>query len=157
MLVVTLVVGLVLAPTVAADDGPSRVAAEYLDAVDKGDLAKAKSLTARFPKLSADDLDRLTAKAAAGLKQSAIKLVPEQTKIAGDCAVVVGKQSKFDLDPIYLLRQDGRWRVLPTITRFDHKTIELSATQQADFPKLKTWFQAKKAENYKQQNDSKPQ
>jgi hypothetical protein len=82
-------------------------------------------------------------------------ILAEPSNILEDCAVVIGKQSEIDLDPVYLLKQGDQWRVLPTITRYDHQSFELSEAQQARFLELKTWFKEKKAENYKKVNGAK--
>jgi hypothetical protein len=154
--VIALVIGLpCLTSTLAAADAPTKVGAQYVDALKKNDLAKAISLSARFTKLAEEEMERLTSKVAAALKGKPMTILAEPSKILEDCAVVIGKQSEMDLDPVYLLKQGGQWRVLPTITRYDHQSFELSEVQQARFLQLKTWFKEMKAENYKKVNGAK--
>lgn len=68
-----------------------------------------------------------------------------EEKIEGDCAVVVINESKkegkkaFDLDPAFLIKQDGEWRVLPDVT--DWKIVKKVAKDKAaSFEKLVVWF-----------------
>ena len=154
--IIALVIGLpCLTSTLTAADAPTEVGAQYVDALKKNDLAKAISLSARFTKLADQETERLTSKVAAALKGKPMTILAEPSKILEDCAVVIGKQSEIDLDPVYLLKQGDQWRVLPTITRYDHQSFELSEAQQARFLELKTWFKEKKAENYKKVNGAK--
>ena len=74
-----------------------------------------------------------------------------EEKIEGDCAVVVINESKkegkkaFDLDPAFLIKQEGEWRVLPEVT--DWKIAKKVATAKvASFEKLSTWFETRSEE-----------
>jgi hypothetical protein len=127
---------------------PVKVISAYVEFLKAGDIQKAVSLTAQFPKLGPDHIKQMTQEAAAALKVEPVTVLSEQTKILEDCAVVIGKQSETDLDPLYLLKQAGQWRVLPTVTDIDHPALDLSDAQRTRFQELRTWFKRKKAENY---------
>ena len=49
-----------------------------------------------------------------------------------------GGQAAFDLDPVYLLKQDGRWKILTHLGNL--KGIAPEKTEA--FAKLEAWFKA---------------
>ncbi len=72
-----------------------------------------------------------------------------EEKIEGDCAVVVINESKkdgkkaFDLDPAYLIKQDGEWRVFPDVSDWD--MAKQFAKDKVDaYQKLEAWFEERK-------------
>jgi hypothetical protein len=74
-----------------------------------------------------------------------------EEKADGDCAVVVINESKkdggeaFDIDPAYLIKQNGEWRVFPDVSDWD--IAEQVAKDKVDaFKKLEAWFKERKAE-----------
>ncbi len=74
-----------------------------------------------------------------------------EEKIDGDCAVVVindigkGDKDTFDLDPIYLIKQNGKWKVLPELTNWDEAKRGMK-DQVATLEKLDAWFEGRKKE-----------
>ena len=74
-----------------------------------------------------------------------------EEKIEGDCAVVVINESKkegrqaFDIDPAYLIKQDGEWRVFPDLSDWD--IVEHVAKDKVDsYKKLEAWYKKRKVE-----------
>jgi hypothetical protein len=74
-----------------------------------------------------------------------------EERVEGDCAVVVINESKkegkkaYDLDPAFLIKQDGEWRVLPEVT--DWKIAKKVAEDKvSSFEKLSTWFETRSEE-----------
>ena len=74
-----------------------------------------------------------------------------EEKIEGDCAVIVINESKkegqksFDIDPVYLIKQDGEWKVFPDLT--DWEIAEQVAKDKVEtYKKLEEWFEARKDE-----------
>lgn len=72
-------------------------------------------------------------------------------KADAELAVVVMKNSvKRPLilrwHPCYVVKQDNRWRILPTITHFKRKYYLLTEDQQARLAKLEGWFKNRKIE-----------
>lgn len=74
-----------------------------------------------------------------------------EEKIEGDCALVVTNESKkagekpFDLDPAYLIKQGGEWKVFPDVSDWD--IAEQVAKDKIDsYKKLEAWFKVRKAE-----------
>jgi hypothetical protein len=72
-------------------------------------------------------------------------------KMEGDCAVVIINESKkagekaFDIDPAYLIKQGGEWKVFPDVSDWD--IAEQVAKDKVDsFKKLEAWFRTRKAE-----------
>lgn len=64
-------------------------------------------------------------------------------RIDGDCAIVIINeiqkegQPTFDLDPVYLIKQDEQWRICRT-----QKQLDLVAPDKAPvFAKLQLWFE----------------
>ena len=82
-----------------------------------------------------------------------------EEKIDGDCAVVVVNESTkegrkaFDIDPAYLIKQGGEWRVLPDISDWD--IAEQVAKGKVDsYKKLEAWFKERQEELKKEANKS---
>ncbi len=80
-----------------------------------------------------------------------------EEKIEADCAVVVineskkGGQKAFDLDPAFLIKQDGEWRVLPEVT--DWKVAKkVAGDKVGSFEKLSTWFETRSVELKKKED-----
>ena len=48
-----------------------------------------------------------------------------EEKISGDCAVIITNESKkagkkaFDIDPVFMIKQDDVWKVMPELTQWD--------------------------------------
>jgi hypothetical protein len=135
-----------------AADAPAKVCARYVESLKQADRTLAVSLSAHFPKMTTDSIRGLTTEVAAALRSQPMTILLESSKILGDCAVVIGKQSVIDLDPVFMLKQNGQWRVLPTITSYEHSAYDLSQDQLKRFQELEAWFKEKKAENYAKLN-----
>lgn len=74
-----------------------------------------------------------------------------EEKIEGDCAVIIINESKkegqksFDIDPVYLIKQDGEWMVFPDLS--GRHIVEQYAKDKVDtYTKLKEWYKARKTE-----------
>lgn len=74
-----------------------------------------------------------------------------EEKVEGDCAVVVINESKkegrktFDIDPAYLIKQGGEWKVFPDITDWD--IAESVAKDKVEsFKKLEAWYKVREVE-----------
>lgn len=74
-----------------------------------------------------------------------------EEKIENNCAVIVineslkGGEKAFDLDPVYLIKQDGEWKVMPDFT--DWRIAEEVAKDKVEsYKKLKMWFNKRKGE-----------
>ena len=74
-----------------------------------------------------------------------------EEKIEGDCAVVIINESRkagvksFDLDPAYLIKQGGEWKIMPDLSDWD--IAEQVAKDKVDsFKTLEAWFKTRKAE-----------
>ena len=67
-----------------------------------------------------------------------------------DCAVVMINQTRqdgkkeMDLDPLYMLKQDGKWKVLTSFSTWDRDYYKLQPAQIEAFKKLETAFLKKK-------------
>ena len=79
-----------------------------------------------------------------------------EEKVDGDCAVVVINESKkegrkaFDIDPAYLIKQDGEWRVFPDVSDWDISE-QVAKDKVETFKKLEAWFKARKVELKKEE------
>lgn len=142
----------VKAESKAGVGSPAAALVAYHEALKAGDLGAAKSLTADFPKLPAEYVDRYTAKYSAGAKANklVIKLVPKSSKVLEDCAVITfedgdrGGKERPDYDPAYLIKQEGKWRVFLKLTNWEHSAFEISEEQKKRFAELEEWFDGEK-------------
>ncbi|MDZ4818137.1 MAG: hypothetical protein SGJ20_04095 [Planctomycetota bacterium] len=70
-----------------------------------------------------------------------------QTDIA---AVVVFREHKrtalarIDLDPMYMVKRDGKWLVLHKLTKYGTKNQDLTEAELASFEKLGAWLKEQK-------------
>ena len=69
----------------------------------------------------------------------------KEERIVGDCAVIIVNESKksgkasFDLDPVYLFKQNGEWKVFPDLSDWD--LIEYIDKEEVEtFKKLEKWY-----------------
>jgi hypothetical protein len=94
-----------------------------------------------------------------------------EEKVNGDCAVLVLNESTkagkkaFDIDPAYLIKQNGEWKVMPGFTKWD-LSKEISAEYQpasmkldekklAAYKELEKWFDERKAVLKKEHREKK--
>ncbi|MEO0509993.1 MAG: hypothetical protein AAF065_09055 [Verrucomicrobiota bacterium] len=77
-------------------DSPSAALLSYYEALKKGDLDAAKSLTANFAKLPAEYVSQYTSKYSEGAKADklTIKLVPKSSKVSERCCNVRGRKQR---------------------------------------------------------------
>ncbi len=59
---------------------------------------------------------------------------------------VKDRKPSFDIDPLYLVRLDGRWWILPDMTRYDAASPLLSAEDYAVYDSLEKWYKAREQE-----------
>jgi hypothetical protein len=74
-----------------------------------------------------------------------------ESKVAGDCAVVIvdefirDSQPSYDLDPVFLIRQEGRWQVLYYQSLAGN--YALTDEQRTELGKLNDWFRQRQQEH----------
>ena len=95
-----------------------------------------------------DNLKRLSVPAKAGTWH--IAFVEVHVEGAGAVAVVNedvkrGRPS-FDLDPLYLVRLEGQWWIVPGMTKHRPASVLLSQEEYAVFKTLEEWFKKRKQE-----------
>lgn len=94
------------------------------------------------------------------LQQSGWDFTIMEEKVDGDCAVIIINESKkdgkasFDIDPAYLLKQNGEWKVFVDITSYRLAT-EAEKDKAPAFERLKQWYDARKKELKAQQQEQK--
>ena len=134
---------------------PAATAKLFLEHLHTGRAADAFQMLAineKMPKPFVDDergdLERLSVPAKAGTWHMAF--VEVHVEGAGAVAVVNedlkrGRES-FDLDPLYLVRLDGQWWIVPGMTRHSPASMLLSEQEYAVFKGLEEWFKKRKQE-----------
>lgn len=123
-------------------DDPKTALKAYFAALSRADRQTANQLTARFPKFGLSDVSAVTEQYIQLHKQPGYGPVIRGSKAIENCAVVIAFESPTDPDPIYLIRQEEAWRVLPTLTEFDQDRIELRAPELARFRELEAWYRS---------------
>jgi hypothetical protein len=123
-----------------AKETPVTALLDYRTALKKGDLEGAMALTASFTRLPTERVRELTKEyldmTASGRLH--IWLYPDSLRIIADCAVIVtgdGARPAPD-DPCYLLNQNGKWKVLPALTKWQEDYFDLTADQKQAFGTL---------------------
>lgn len=134
---------------------PAATAKLFLEHVHAGRAADAFRMFAvneKMPKPFVDeergDLQRLSVPAKAGTWHMTFV----EVHVEGAGAVVIvnedvkcGKPS-FDLDPLYLVRLDGQWWIVPGMTKHRPASVLLSKEEYAAFKALEEWFKKRKRE-----------
>jgi hypothetical protein len=134
---------------------PSQALELFFAALRQGELAEADSYHAVFP-LMPDGimrpyLERLAGDLQAGRRSFEVL----ESRADADVAVVIVRESTpgedtsggpLDLDPAYLIVQQGRWKVLPKLARFDRGYFRISTDQRRRFEALAGWFEERKRE-----------
>ena len=121
-----------------------------MDAAQKGAAEAGWALVANFPGTPPDrreDFEDLMDYLAAG---NGFKTVEE--KVAGNSAVVIIQDNprpgkKIDIDPVYLIRQDSAWKLMPDFTDWELANY-LAKHAVADFEALEQWYRKRKTEIY---------
>lgn len=142
-IVVVLLAIFVGAVVVAADSKPEEIIAvlkDYRQALKNGDIDMAIKMTATFPKYPAaairEDTVRYSELSASG--ELHFWIFPSSCKVIEECAVVLlgDNLSPSADDPGYLLKQDGKWKIIPALTDWEDDYIELTNKQKISFQKL---------------------
>ena len=114
---------------------------EFRAALKAGNAAKAREHVATFDRpndpMLRDWLHRL-----AELKWAPAVLEIRQSEPA---AVGVVQERPRDIDPVYLIKRDGRFLVMPGISRYRGGIAKLTAEEEAEFRLLEEWFKEQKA------------
>jgi hypothetical protein len=122
-----------------ADQSPEQAIKKYIDAIMKGDMKAAINLIARFAGRNERNLLQEITESAQHETAKSFRSKPIASKIDGELAVVVVQEKPKDIDPVYLIKQQGHWRLLPDFDYEDQAGI--SEGQIARYEKLKAWFE----------------
>lgn len=85
-----------------------------------------------------------------------------EEKMEGDCAVVVINELKkegrktFDIDPAYLIKQEGEWKVFPDVPDWD-LSEQVAKDEVETYKKLEVWFEARAVELKKEKGSEETQ
>jgi len=143
---------------------PAKTAKLFLELLHAGKAAEAFQLCAvndKMPKPFVEDekgdLERISVPMKAGTWR--IAFVEVHKKGAGaivviDTSVKRGKPS-FDLDPLYLVLLNGKWWVVPGVTKHKPASLVLPPEDYAVFESLEEWFKKRKQELIAKRNEDK--
>ncbi len=143
----------------AKEAAPMQAARMFSEAADTGNYPRARAMIASVDGLSEElrlhDLNHVFEIMSEFEDERWFHRILEY-KQDGDCAVVIvheweGAGSAFDLDPLYLIRQNGAWKVSPGFTDYEY-LVESDETLSTRFEQLKTWFKQRKKELYEQRS-----
>jgi hypothetical protein len=123
---------------------PEQVVQKYFDAILKKEMTSALQSVARFPNLDEATLVDRNKQVAERVKRLRLYFIKAlSSKVDGELAVVLFETPTTGVDPVYLIKQDGGWRVLPGLRYKSNPGI--SAEQVTRYEKLKAWFEAQKS------------
>ena len=129
-------------------DPPTEALAAFWKAARSGDfdatwkrVVKFDNLPPEFVEDQKEKLRRVMKLIASGTNMESL-----EEKVEGECAVIVGNETEAgqtgiqDLDAVYLLKQDGEWKVFAKLTKFD--LAEAGGKEKLEvFGKLKKWYE----------------
>ncbi len=140
------------------DLSPLELTRGFRDAMHAGKLSEARGMIAKVEGAPEQDialqLEEMSDQMASG--EWGLEFI--EYKQEGSCAVVVSNESikngepAFDLDPLYLILQDGAWRISPDFTDYEG-LIKLNSGAEAQFARLRTWFKLRKEQIYKSRSE----
>lgn len=82
-----------------------------------------------------------------------------EAKEMQDCAVAIIRDNQqpgvVNLDPVYLIKRDGRWLISPSLSTWTQMG-HMSQSQYARFKELRYWFEIRKAEYKVTLGEKKP-
>jgi len=122
----------------------ARAVQQFHDLLKINRQPDAASLLAASPK-PVRDADRRLKRLAAALAGGSWDFVVVDAKDSGDLAVVIiNEQLKdgrktIDLQPWFLIRQDGQWKLLAKYTDFELKEYGFDEPTLAEYRKLEEW------------------
>ena len=119
---------------------------EYRTALEGKDIDRAVALTATFSKLPGEQIRERTQQFSNRVSAGGLKLwvYPSSAHEIEDCGVVLIGDQPFPDDPAYLLKQEGRWKILLGLTNWRREYFELSDTQTKAFEQLEEHHQITK-------------
>ena len=127
---------------------PSEVLTTFKKSAKSKDFDETWKHVAQFEKLPTQITDYLKQKVQRHISyfsnDSDFQIIEE--RIDGDCAVVVINENNkrgvasFDIDPVYLIKQNGEWRVFPEISDWKIERNVLGEDVEATYQKLKIWY-----------------
>lgn len=127
---------------------------QFRNALKDGDMKRAREMIAPMTEMPnqeminrelEEDLQRFMDSFSSG--QSDFEVL--DAKESGDFAVVIVKENlkrgnrAFDIDPLYLIRRDGQWKLLAELTEYNQPIHGLNATQLDEYKILEKWFEVR--------------
>lgn len=129
------------------------VVESFRDHLKEGKVDEAFTLLTEIPKAPDQFAEKMKGKLsriAASYREGKRGLEVVEVKVDGDCAVAAIRETKSnvsvskDYDPIYLVKRDGKWRILPGISQYDTSRIGLDTglddAALKRFAGLSAWF-----------------
>jgi len=138
-------------PAWSTGPGPKQVANQFFDSIRRGLPQEANKLVAHFPNLPPNVTVPLLMGMSDQSRSGQMSWDVMSSRVESDTAVVVvlerrtRQQRGFAVDPVYLVRQRGRWRILPKMKQYDRPYFKFNTYQLAGFKRLETWFNQGKA------------
>ncbi|HYG75267.1 MAG TPA: hypothetical protein VEK08_09720 [Planctomycetota bacterium] len=150
---VLLLLSLLVIGSAFAGESPADTAKKFHDLLkaNKGDAIKAALIKPGEGKFLEGDL-KILFKYADKVEKGKEDFVVVEAVEEKDCAVVIINQNKqdgkkdTDLDPMYMLKQDGAWKVLTSFSTWDRDYYKLQPAQTEAFKKLEKEFLKRKHE-----------
>ena len=136
-----LTLGATLFGSLHADEANGAVAVvkSFRTSLEKGQAQDAVKHIASFPGVPREMSEEEVARCADIVKTGAkLWIFPQGSKVQGECAMVTvgdGEEPSPD-DPFYLIRQDGRWKFLPGLTRWNEQGVVLTDGEKKIFAEL---------------------
>ena len=127
---------------------PTEALAAFWKAARSGDFDATWKRVVKFDELPPEFVEDQKEKLRRVMKliASGTNMESLEEKVEGECAVIVGNETEAgqtgiqDLDAVFLLKQDGEWKVFAEITEF--ALAEAGGKEKLDaFKKLKKWYE----------------
>ena len=140
------------------DRSPLELTRGFRDALRAGELSEARGMIAKVEGPPEQDTVLPLEEMSDQMARGDWDVEFTEYKQEGSCAVVVSNEKikdgepSFDLDPVYLILQDGAWRISPDFTDYEC-LIKLDSGAEAQFDRLRTWFKLRKEQIYESRSE----
>lgn len=128
----------------------SEAAAAFFAALKAGDVDRAAAMTVPMKEgIPRDAVREYYLRISAFIKRAGVPQIVAHLRLEETSVVIFreggpGKERTIDLDPAYLVRQEGKWLVVFQLTEFDRPYHSFDDATMRDFAKLQEWYKSQK-------------
>ncbi len=155
--------GLITTADIAGYNVAAAAANKFVDSLNQGDSYTSSELFATYEKMPKEIMAqevRKLGRIAQSCKRKEWHFSYVELGVAGNCAVAIvcedvkrGKAA-YDLDPLFMVRQEGDWKVVPGMSDLEYAEVLVSEDELEQLKQCQRWFEERKEELEGEKNNS---